>query len=421
MAFQTLDDAALAGRTVFCRVDLNTPVENGQPRLSARIVAHAKTVRDLSQKGAKTVLLAHQGRKGEDDFISLSGHAILLGEEVNKIGPKKGKTAGRAPSSPSHSPARISIQFVDDVCGEKAKAAIGALQNGQVLLLENVRFLDDETTFEKTGKSQLVEQLSPLCHVFVLDAFSCSHRAHASVVGFDRVPVLAGRVMAEELKALDNLRKPKRPVVFVLGGAKPDDSLPILQAWLEAGKLDMALTGGVMANLLILASGRELGGSLELLKKKKVIESLPQARELVKKFGKRIMMPTDVVLDERGKPKLLAVSDLPVQQSILDIGPQTAAAYADQIEHAGTIVMNGPMGVFEKEEFSKGTKVVLDAIASSRGFSLLGGGNTLDALDMMKIDRTQLGYVSLSGKALIEYLAGEKLPGVELVQSGGKR
>ncbi|MDE1798745.1 MAG: phosphoglycerate kinase, partial [Candidatus Micrarchaeota archaeon] len=225
----------------------------------------------------------------------------------------------------------------------------------------------------------------------------------------------------EELAALDNLHKPKRPVIFVLGGAKPDDSLPILQSWLEAGKLDAALTGGVMANLMILASGRELGGSLELLKKKKVIDALPAARELVKKYGKRILIPTDVVLDDSGTAKLLAVSDLPVQQSILDIGPQTAAHYADQIEHAGTIVMNGPMGVFEKKEFAHGTKVVLDAIAHSRGFSLLGGGNTLDALDRLGIDRKKLGYVSLSGKALIEYLAGEKLPGVELVRSGGKQ
>jgi phosphoglycerate kinase len=205
-----------------------------------------------------------------------------------------------------------------------------------------------------------------------------------------------------------------------LGGAKPDDSLPILEAWLTSGKLDAALTGGVMANLMILASGRELGGSLELLKKKKVVDALPLARELVKKYGKRIHMPTDVILDDKGKAKVISVQELPLSLSILDIGPQTAAQYADLIEHAGTIVMNGPMGVFEKKPFAGGTRVVLEAIASSKGFSLLGGGNTLDALEALNINHSKLGYVSLSGKALLEYLAGEKLPGVELVRSGGK-
>jgi phosphoglycerate kinase len=403
MAFKTLDSIELSGKRVFCRLDLNCPTENGAPQRSQRIAAHALTAYDLSRKGAKTVLLAHQGRKGDEDCISLAQHAKLLEEEISKIA----KPAASAPK----------VQFVDDVCGEKAISAIKALKPGELLLLENVRFLDDETKFDKTGKSQLVDALSPLCEVFVLDAFSCAHRGHASVIGFSKVPCLAGRVMQQELEALGAFRKPKRPVAFILGGAKPDDSLPILKNWLDEGKLDYALCGGTLGNLMLIASGQEIGKSLDFLKEKGAIEHLPVAKELYAKYKKRIFVPSDVVVDENGKPKVLESSKLPSQYSILDIGPKTAAHFADIIEHAGSIVMNGPMGVYEKDEFSKGTKIVLDAIASSKGFSLLGGGHTLSALDKFKINRRKLGYVSLSGKALIEYLSGEKLPGVELLEN----
>ncbi len=409
MKFMTLDDWPLEGKTVFCRIDLNCPVDgkSGQPQLSARISAHARTVLDLSAKGAKTVLLAHQGRKGESDFISLAPHAQLLENEVHKL---RKKSQGKLP-----------IKFVDDVAGAKAQAAIRSLQNGEVLLLENVRFLDDETTYAKTGQSQLVKNLSALCDVFVLDAFSCAHRAHASVVGFSGVPALAGRVMARELSALHSFHKPKRPVVFVLGGAKPSDSLPILESWLAEKKLDSALCGGSLGNLMLLASGRELGGSLQFLKDERALEYLPQAKALYVQYASRIVLPEDVVLDERGTAKIAPLSALPSSSSIFDIGPKTAAHFADLIEHAGSIVMNGPMGVYEKDAFSHGTKVVLQAAQASKGFSLIGGGHTLAAIEKFGIDERKLGYVSLSGKALIEYLSGQKLPGVEMLLQSAKK
>ncbi|MFH1094648.1 MAG: phosphoglycerate kinase [Candidatus Micrarchaeota archaeon] len=437
MKFKTLDDLPLEGKTVFCRLDLNCPVDEAtrQPQLSARIRAHARTVLDLSSKGAKTVLLAHQGRKGEHDFISLAPHAELLESEVRRLQKK---------SAPP-----LSIRFVDDVAGQKAQSAIRSLANGEVLLLENVRFLNDETTFEKTGSSELVANLSPFCEVFVLDAFSCAHRAHASVVGFCRmpsgkpgpvpgvlapagrasagpaacfpIPCMAGRVMEQELSALLSFHKPKRPVVFVLGGAKPADSLPILESWLSLKKLDWALCGGTLGNLMLLAAGREIGASLQFLKDERALEYLPQARALCGKYAKRLALPEDVVVDSNGSAKTLPISSLPSPFSILDIGPQTAARYADLIEHAGSIVMNGPMGVYEKDAFSHGTKVVLQAVEASRGFSLIGGGHTLAAIEKFHIDKKRLGYVSLSGKALIEYLSGDKLPGVEMLIESAKK
>ena len=405
-SFLTIDDVPLAGKRVFARLDLNCPVDEKtkKPQLSPRIHAHARTVLELSSANAKVVLLAHQGRKGDDDFISLAAHVPLLQSQVDELARMLQKKAPQ-------------IRFVDDVCGEKAKSAIKSLQMGDVLLLQNVRYLDDETTFEKTGKSELVHQLSPYCEIFVLDAFSCSHRAHASVVGFKSVPNLAGSVMAQELGALTQFDSPAHPLLFVMGGAKPDDSLPILKDWLTSGKLDYALTGGSMANLMLLASGRDIGEpSKKFLESKGVLESLPQAKELYAKFSSKILLPDDVVVSVDGNAQVLASRQLPSPNAILDIGPVTSARYGELLRSAGSIVMNGPMGVYEKEAFSSGTRSVLEAISQSSGFSLLGGGHTLSALDKFSIDRTKLGYVSLSGKALIEYLSGTQLPGVEVLR-----
>lgn len=422
-AFMVLDDVPLKGKCVFCRIDLNCPVDEKtkQPQLSPRISAHARTILDLASMGAKTVLLAHQGRKGDDDFISLAPHAKLLEKEAAKLSRADGK------KSPQ-------IHFVNDVCGEKAKSSVRALKNGEVVLLQNVRYLDDETKYEKNGgKSELVSKLGPLCQIFVLDAFSCAHRAHASVVGFGHpfpggpaagarsVPCVAGRVMAQELEALEKFRNPPHPVVFVLGGAKPDDSLPILASWLDAGKLDFALCGGLLGSLMLLAAGHELGATKQLLKKKEALAKLDYARALLNAYPEKIVLPSDVVVDAGGVPQVLDVEQLPSPNSIADIGPQTAQRFGQLIRTAGSIVLNGPMGVYEKNEFASGTRIVLMAMSQSSGFSLLGGGHTLAALDKFKIDRSRLGYVSLSGKALIEYLSGEKLPGVEMLEASAKK
>ena len=410
-AFLTLDDVPLSGKTVFCRIDLNCPIDakTKQPQLSPRISAHARTVLDLSNMGARVVLLAHQGRKGDDDFTSLAAHAKLLEKEVEKLAKKEGAKS-------------IKIRFVDDVCGSPAKAAIRSLKNGRVVLLQNVRYLDDETKYEKNGgKSELVANLGPLCQIFVLDAFSCAHRAHASVVGFHSKPSLAGRVMAQELGALEQFKNPKRPVIFILGGAKPDDSLPILKAWLAAGKLDFALCGGVLGSLMLLASGRELGATEAYLEKKEALAKLDDAKALLSQYQSKIVIPLDVVTDAGGIPSVLDAEQLPSPDSIADIGPRTAQRFAGLINSAGSIVLNGPMGVYEKDAFASGTRIVLGAVSSSSAFSLLGGGHTISAIDKFKINKSNIGYISLSGKALIEYLSGEKLPGVEMLRTAAKK
>ena len=397
LLMQTLDTYDFRGKTAFVRVDLNCPVDEKtlEVEKSERIAGHAATITELSDKGAKVVVLAHQGRKGDYDGISLSQHSLLLGGEVKKP-----------------------VKFVDDVCGAKAKAAIKSLKNGEILLLDNVRFLDDETkykTIEENEKATIVKELSPLCDVFVLDAFSAAHRAQASIVGFHKKPVVAGRVMQRELEALGKLKNPARPAVFIFGGAKPDDSIGILSQWLSEGKVDYALTCGVLGELFILASGRELGKTLEFFKENKITEYLPVAKELLAKYPSKILFPEDVAIDSGGKRKEIGIDLLPSQEMICDIGKKTAARYCKLLSGAATVLMNGPAGMYEKKEFEYGTKTLLKAIEKSGSFSVMGGGHTLSALDRFKIDKSKLGYISLAGKALIEYLSGEELPGVKIL------
>jgi len=393
----TLDNFDFSGKTAFVRVDLNCPVDEKTLAVekSERIAGHARTVAELSEKGAKVVVLAHQGRKGDYDCISLSQHSLLLGDEAKKP-----------------------VKFVDDVCGAKAKAAIKSLKAGEILLLDNVRFLDDEAkykTIEDNANATIVRELSPLCDVFVLDAFSASHRAQASIVGFCGKPVVAGRVMQHELEALGKLRTPQKPAVFVFGGAKSDDSINIMQQWLSAGKVDYVLTCGVLGELFILASGRELGKTLVYLKENKITEYLPTAKEMLVKYNGKILFPQDVAIVSGGKRKELALFELPSNGLIVDIGKKTAQAYCEKISLAKTVMMNGPAGIYEKKESEYGTKTLLKAIESSGAFSVMGGGHTLSALGRFKINKKKLGYISLAGKALMEYLSGDELPGVKIL------
>jgi len=400
MKFLTLDDVEVSSKTVFVRADLNCPVEDGVAQLSPRLVEHSKTLFELLKKGARVVVLAHQGRKGKSDFISLSNHAKMLSWQISKL-----------------NGGEIMVKFVADVCGDAAQDAIKSLSEGEVLLLENVRFVDSETAFEKTRKSEIVGNLSSLCDIFVLDAFSVAHRAQASVIGFSKCPGVAGRVMEKELEALSNLEKPKRPAILVLGGAKPSDSLPILRDWIKSGKADLALCGGAMGNLMLLASGLNIGKpSYEFLEKSGSLESLDSVKKFYLKNKSKLIIPSDVIVDLGKGAKTTLAKDLPSNFPILDIGPKTSLQFCSKIKSSGSIVLNGPMGVYEKEEFSSGTKSVFEAVSSSTAFSLLGGGHTLSALEKFGLTYSKFGYVSLSGKALIEYLSGEKLPGLALLE-----
>ncbi|UCE44508.1 MAG: phosphoglycerate kinase [Candidatus Bathyarchaeota archaeon] len=394
--FLTIDDFNFKDKTALIRVDFNSPIDPETNKIldDTRIRVHGETIRELVEKGAKAVILAHQGRPGEPDFIPLKQHAELLGKVLSKP-----------------------VKYVNDIFGETAQKTIKKLKSGEILLLDNVRgFLNERKkgTPQEHSKQELVQRLAPLADVFVNDAFAAAHRAHASVVGFTAVlPSIAGRVMERELKALTKvLETPEKPCVFILGGAKADDSLDISRYVLMNNIADHVLTGGVIGHVFLVAKGFDLGKpNMKFLEKKGQMGLVLGIEELMRRYPRAIEVPVDVAVEIDGKRKECAVSEFPTEHPIYDIGTETVKKYTEIVGEAKSIVLSGPMGVFEKREFVKGTKEIFNAVAASEAFSLVGGGHTVAAVEALGLAE-EMSYVSTAGGALIEFLMGKQLPGV---------
>ncbi len=389
----TIDNVDVEGKKVLVRVDLNSPLQDGKVTVNPRIHAHAKTIRRLSDRNARVIVISHQGRKGDHDFTSLEEHARILRELAGKH-----------------------VEFIDHVIGETVKERIFSLKNGEILVLDNVRHLDDEMT----GDGRIVSSLSPHIDYFVLDALSVAHREHASVVGFTKtVPSCAGTVLAEEIAALEKVKHSKA-VTFFFGGSKVDDSVLVMKQWLKDGRAKKILLGGALSILFIHAKGHEIGKSKEYLEKKGIMAFLDDAKNMLSRYGEQIVLPLDVGINENGMRRDCLVNEIDGGE-IFDIGPKTSELYNGILASAEVIVANGPAGVYEKEEFAQGTRAVLKAIANSNGFSLLGGGHTITALEKSNLDKKRFGYISLSGKALIEFLCGKTLPGIAALEENAGR
>ena len=338
--FLTIDDFNLKNKTILVRVDFNSPVDLNTKKVldDTRIRAHADaTIKELVKKGAKTVILAHQGRPGDADFIPLDQHAKLLGKALN-----------------------MPVKYVDDVFGEKAQKAIKALKSGEVLVLGNVRSVSNEQnkgTPEEHSKTEFVKNLAPLADVFINDAFAAAHRAHVSMVGFTAVlPSAAGRIMERELKALGKvLEAPEKPSVFVIGGAKGDDSLDISRYVLRNGIADYILTGGVIGHIFLVAKGFDLGeANMKFLEKKELMGLVPGIKELMKQYPGAIIVPVDLAMEVNQKRKEITVEELPTNYPVLDIGTKTAKKFAEIILKAKTIVVSGPVGCLRESRIQEG-------------------------------------------------------------------
>jgi phosphoglycerate kinase len=404
--FLTLDDVKVKDKVVLVRVDFNSAIDPKTKKIleDARIRAHAETtIKELSDKGAKVVILAHQGRKGDPDFIPLKQHAEILGKILKKP-----------------------IKYVDDLFGEKAKTAIKNLKSGEILVLENVRTFAGETkdgSPEEHAKTELVKNLAPLTDLFVNDAFAAAHRAHVSMVGFTAVlPSVAGRIMERELKSLSKvLENPEKPCIFILGGAKADDSLEISKYVLDKEIANTVLTGGVVGQVFLAAKGVDLGKpNMDYLEKKELMNFLPGIRKLFKKYPDRIKTPQDLAVEVHGKRKEISLNELPTEYSTFDIGRKTVDDYSKIIRSAKSIVISGPMGVYENKEFSFGTRRILEEVANSKAFSLAGGGHTISAIEEFGLTK-KISYISTAGGALIEFLMGKKLPGVVALEKAAAR
>ena len=404
--YLTLDDVKVKDKVVLLRVDFNSPVDPESKKIidDARIRAHGETtIKELAEKGAKVVILAHQGRKGDPDFIPLKQHAEILSKILGKP-----------------------VKYVDDIFVEKAKDAIKNLKSGEILVLENVRTYAAETkegTPEEHAKTELVKNLAPLANLFVNDAFAAAHRAHVSIIGFTAVlPSAAGRIMERELKSLSKvLESPEKPCIFILGGAKADDSLEISKYVLNKRIADFVLTGGVVGHVFLAARGFDLGKpNIDFLEKKELLGLVPGIKELMQKYPDKIKTPKDLAVEVNGKRKEISVDELPADYPIFDVGTKTVEDYAKIIKNAKSVVVSGPMGVFENSKFSFGTKRIFEEIANSKAFSLAGGGHTIAALQEFGLSN-KISYVSTAGGALIEFLMGKKLPGVVALEKAAAR
>jgi phosphoglycerate kinase len=404
--YLTIDDIGVKNKVVLVRVDFNSEIDLKTKKVTSdvRIRAHGEsTIKDLSEKGAKVVILAHQGRKGEVDFIPMKQHAEIL---ENILG--------------------IPVKFVNDIFGKKAQTAIKKLKSGEILVLDNVRGFDGETkkgTPEEHAKTDLVKNLSPLADIFVNDAFAAAHRAHVSMVGFTAVlQSAAGRIMEKELKSLSKaFEKPEKPCLFIMGGAKADDSLEISKYVLSNQIADTVLTGGVTSQVFLAAKGYNLGkNNIAFLSKKKVLDLIPGIKELIQAYPKGFAIPEDLALNINGERKEISVNQLPTEYSIFDVGKKTIENYKKLIKEAKSIVLSGPMGVYEKTEFAIGTKRIFEEIANSKAFSLAGGGHTISALKQFGLS-DKISYISTAGGALIEFLMGKKLPCVVALEAAAKR
>jgi phosphoglycerate kinase len=404
--YLTLDDVQVKDKVVLVRVDFNSAIDPTTQRIleDARIRAHAETtIKELAEKGAKTVILAHQGRKGDPDFIPLKQHSEILSKILHKP-----------------------VKYVDDLYGEKAKDAIKKMKSGDILVLENVRTFAGETkegTPEEHAKTELVKNLAPLADLFVNDAFASAHRAHASIVGFTAVlPSVAGRIMERELKSLSKvLENPEKPCVFILGGAKADDSLEISKYVLDKDIATGVLTGGVVGQVFLVARGASLGRqNMDYLQKKDLLGLVPGIKALIQQYAGQIKTPEDVAADVNGERREILVKELPIEYPLFDIGARTVQDYAKTIRAAKSIVISGPMGVFENKRFSYGTEKILEEIANSKAFSLAGGGHTISAIEEFGLTK-KISYISTAGGALIEFLMGKKLPGVAALEKAAAK
>jgi len=394
----TMDDLKVKDKTILVRVDVNSPVDPKSGFLldDTRIKLHAETIRELQNKGAKTVLLAHQSRPGKADFTTLKYHAEALSEILGKP-----------------------VEYVDDIFGSNAKNRISQLQSGEVLVLENVRFYSEEV-LKRDPKSQaethLVEKLTPVVDYYINDAFAAAHRSQPSLVGFAlELPSAAGRVMERELKILYNaVYNAERPRVYVLGGVKVDDSIAITENLLKKGSADYILTTGLVANIFLWGAGINIKQvNKDFIKNKNYCEWVLKAKKLLKEFKGKILYPKDVAIPVDNKRKEFSVKKIP-NKSIYDIGSDTINEYAKIIRGAGTIFANGPAGVFEEDGFSLGTEDILNAIASSSGLSIIGGGHMAAAANQMGL--TGIDHISSGGGASISLLAGDELPVVEVLK-----
>ncbi|MDA8143604.1 MAG: phosphoglycerate kinase [Thermoplasmatales archaeon] len=403
--FFTMDDFNFDGKRVYLRLDINSPIHplSGDVMGASRFISHLDTIRELHN--SKLVIVGHQSRPGKSDFTSMRKHA----EQLEKL---LGKP----------------VQFVDSLFGSEVRNRIRKMNDGDIIMLENSRFYSEEVVVEADDidiaeSTHIVRNLGPLFDYFIIDAFPAIHRAQTSLVGFRRIkPNIAGRLVQKEVAMIDQFTHGNvHPKLAILAGAKIEDSVKVSTSFLKNGIVDTIMVGGVVANAFLWAKGVNIGKKNKdfiIKNNKNHAEIIETCKMILNKFSDRIVLPVDFIQNPKGRS--IGVNEkIPDDQILADIGLETISKFIKVINESKAIFLNGPMGVYEIEEYSVGTREILEAVAGSKALTIAGGGHTLNALEKLGIiDR--ISHASTGGGALISYLSGDPMPVLESLSESRK-
>lgn len=398
MKILTIDDFDLKGKTVFLRVDMNCPIDPETMNISGtkRIEEVIETIHSL--KDAKIVIASHQGRVGNRDFIGMKGHVKVLEKLLER-----------------------KIKYVEDVIGIAAQNEIKNLQEGDILLLDNLRLCAEENyefNPDNAESTIMVKRLSELFDFCILDSFPSAHRSHPSIVGFAHaIPSCAGRIVEREVRNLDEIMTvAKAPHVIILGGSKVIDRLEAIRMLIENGRADHVLLTGLIGNVFLRAQAR-IKAPLGIKREEEVVA---KAHSLIGEFPDVFSTPVDIAVERNGKRSEMDVRELHKDEQIYDLGPKTIEHYSKIISGAGTVFISGPAGFFEKENFSYGTKALLESVASSMATTIVSGGHLTSALKKYGL-ADKINHISTAGGALVLYLTGKKLPMIQALEDAAAK
>ena len=387
---KTIDDVDLEGKNVVLRTDLNLPIEDGEPQETVRFKRYLETIEEISDKGGRTVVVAHQGRPARKDFLSLEQHAEILSENLGQ-----------------------EVNFVQTFFGPQLGDSIASMQDGDVVMLENIRFLSEELQNvgpERHAKDYFIQNMSKYFDVFVEDAFSAAHRSHGSIVGFmPHMESCAGKIMERELESCQKIRDDLDNPTLVLGGEKPSDIIGMVEQMID--RIDKVLLGGVPGELALIIKGNNLGKKSNWIEENGFDSGMKELEELMDKHEEKIVVPQDVRSDS-GNHK---VGEVPDEEMVWDIGSATRREYVEIIEKADSVLMKGPMGAFE--DYPEGSKAVVDAVAMNTGFTVIGGGHTSSLVQRFNHELDEFNHVSIAGGAFVRFMSGEDLAAVKALRN----
>lgn len=386
---EDVSNVDLEGKSLVLRTDLNLPVENGDLRKTVKFERYMDTIRQLSEAGARTLVVAHQGRPARKDFVSLEDHAELVSEELDQ-----------------------DVEFVRSFFGTQLGDAVASMEDGDVAMLENVRFLSEELQNlkpEMHSRDYFVKNLAKYFDLFVNDAFSAAHRSHGSTVGFmPLIDTYAGPVMEKELRSCGKVRDEVESPVLVLGGEKPADLIGMMEQMIE--RAEKVLLAGIPGELALAMQGHQLGEKSEWIEEQGFDSRKEELQQLLDQHGEKIILPDDLKTDSGNyKPE-----KVPADEMTWDIGRETQQKFIDEIRNADSVVMKGPMGAFE--DYPEGTREIVDEIASCDAYTVLGGGHTSSLVHRFGHDLDEFSHVSIAGGAFVRYMSGEELAVVRALE-----